>query len=93
MLTPPDNWVTVPTNSTVTIHKQTVLIHPVIDDFYIHEPSHQRSAQLACEQGQMSTRPNGVISGEATPMRSASQSKALAEGITTKLRELVATEA
>ncbi|KAJ5050477.1 uncharacterized protein L3040_002358 [Drepanopeziza brunnea f. sp. 'multigermtubi'] len=26
------NWVTVPTNSTLTIHKQTVMVHPIIDE-------------------------------------------------------------
>lgn len=30
-----DNWVTVPTNSTLTIHKQTVMIHPIVDEYYV----------------------------------------------------------
>ena len=41
-LTNADNWVTVPTNSIVTIHKQTVLIHPIIDEFYDTDPNHDR---------------------------------------------------
>lgn len=49
-----DNWVTVPTNSTITIHKQTVLIHPILDQYYDHTPSQGRSSKLALEQGQTS---------------------------------------
>ncbi|KAF1815228.1 N-terminal nucleophile aminohydrolase [Eremomyces bilateralis CBS 781.70] len=47
-----DNWVTVPTNSTLTIHKQTVMIHPIIDEFYNQNPSHARSHQFAQTKGQ-----------------------------------------
>ncbi|KAF1345802.1 nucleophile aminohydrolase [Delphinella strobiligena] len=50
-----DNWVTVPTNSTVTIHNQTVLIHPIIDEFYQPSPSFKRSSKLAEKQGQTTT--------------------------------------
>ncbi|KAF2239052.1 N-terminal nucleophile aminohydrolase [Viridothelium virens] len=49
-----DNWVTVPTNSTLTIHKQTVMIHPIIDEYYSNNPSHSRSSQFAETKGQMS---------------------------------------
>lgn len=92
-LTDPDNWVTVPTNSVVTIHKQTVLIHPILDEFYSHEPSHQRSAALATEQGQMSTRPAavGVQSGALTPMPDMTQSD-ITDDISFKLRALTAAE-
>lgn len=48
-----DNWVTVPTNSVLTIHKQTVMIHPIIDEFYNHSPSYSRSAQFALDKGQV----------------------------------------
>jgi hypothetical protein len=47
----PDNWVTVPTNSTLTIHKQTVLIHPIIDEYYNPSPAHLRSSGFADSQG------------------------------------------
>lgn len=46
-----DNWVTVPTNSTLTIHKQTVLIHPIIDQYYNHTPSYIRSSGFAVSKG------------------------------------------
>lgn len=48
----PDNWVTVPTNSTLTIHNQTVMIHPIIDEFYSENPAHSRSSQFAQTKGQ-----------------------------------------
>ena len=51
----PDNWVTVPTNSTLTIHKQTVMIHPIIDEFYIHSPHQSRNSQFAQDRGLVSS--------------------------------------
>lgn len=47
-----DNWVTVPTNSVLTIHNQTVLIHPIVDEFYNHTPATMRSRGFAVAQGQ-----------------------------------------
>ena len=48
-----DDWVTLPTNSTITVihEKQTVLIHPVVDEFYHPSPSHQRSGGFVASQG------------------------------------------
>lgn len=71
-----DNWVTVPTNSTLTIYKQTVMIHPIIDEFYSPNPAHSRSAQFAQTKGQTITGPDKTVisqpvmrenSGAATP--------------------------
>ncbi|KAH9838122.1 glutamine amidotransferase like protein [Teratosphaeria destructans] len=47
-----DNWVTVPTNSVLTIHNQTVLIHPILDEYYNHTPSFTRSSTFAADKGQ-----------------------------------------
>jgi glutamine amidotransferase len=47
-----DNWVTVPTNSVLTIHNQTVLIHPILDEYYNHTPSMPRSSRFAADKGQ-----------------------------------------
>ena len=47
-----DNWVTVPTNSVLTIHDQTVLIHPILDEYYNHTPSFVRSSRFAADKGQ-----------------------------------------
>jgi glutamine amidotransferase len=46
-----DNWVIVPTNSILTIHKQTVMIHPIVDKYYNYNPYYNRSAKFAVEQG------------------------------------------
>lgn len=58
---PLDNWVTVPTNSTLTIYKQTVMIHPIIDEFYSHNPAHARSAGFAQAKGQTITGPDKLV--------------------------------
>lgn len=58
-----DNWVTVPTNSTLTISKQTVMIHPIIDNFYNANPAHERSAGFAQAKGQTVTGPNKQVLG------------------------------
>lgn len=52
-----DNWVTVPTNSTLTIHKQTVMIHPIIDEYYNHSPSYTRKSEFAKSKGLVSNAP------------------------------------
>ncbi|KAF2466079.1 N-terminal nucleophile aminohydrolase [Lindgomyces ingoldianus] len=71
-----DNWVTVPTNSTLTIYKQTVMIHPIVDEFYSNNPAHIRSAGFAQAKGQTITGPDkrvisqpvdGAMSGTETP--------------------------
>lgn len=42
---------TVPTNSTLTIHKQTVMVHPIIDEYYNLNPYHSRSSQFVTDKG------------------------------------------
>ena len=68
-----DNWVTVPTNSTLTIHKQTVMIHPIVDEYYHPNPSYSRSSGFAVSKGLVSNAPGAaqaltpVASGGLTP--------------------------
>ncbi|TVY88943.1 putative glutamine amidotransferase [Lachnellula willkommii] len=45
------SWVTVPTNSTLTIHKQTVMVHPIIDEYYNYNPYHRRSSKFVQDKG------------------------------------------
>jgi glutamine amidotransferase len=45
------DWVTVPTNSILTINKQTVLIHPIIDKYYQQNPAYSRSAAFVESKG------------------------------------------
>ena len=63
----PDNWVTVPTNSTLTISKQTVMIHPIVDEFYSANPAHSRSAGFAQAKGQTVTGPDKIVLGSKSP--------------------------
>ncbi|TQS34723.1 hypothetical protein Golomagni_04882 [Golovinomyces magnicellulatus] len=46
-----ESWLAVPTNSTLTIHKQTVMVHPIIDEYYDTNPSHFRSSQFVQDNG------------------------------------------
>lgn len=56
-----DNWVTVPPNSIVTIHNQRVLIHPIIDEFYNHDPVVDRSSSFAVSKGLVSKSPGTTV--------------------------------
>ena len=76
-----DNWVTVPTNSVITIHKQTVMIHPIEDQYYCPAPSYQRSTGYAVSKGLVSTAP-GITEGNEPPA-------AQAEALKAKLGEVV----
>lgn len=60
-----DNWVTVPTNSILTIHKQTVLLHPILDEFYNDDPNHDRSSVYAVSKGLVSRAPGGTVAPQA----------------------------
>ncbi|KAK9386729.1 nucleophile aminohydrolase [Lipomyces mesembrius] len=48
------DWVTVPTNSILTINNQTVLLHPIMDEFYQTDPSVPRSSNFAASRGLVS---------------------------------------
>ncbi|KAF2666519.1 N-terminal nucleophile aminohydrolase [Microthyrium microscopicum] len=59
-----DSWVTVPVNSMLTIHKQTVMIHPILDEFYTPN-SANRSSTFAQTKGQTVTdSKNDIITTE-----------------------------
>ncbi|KAL2160635.1 hypothetical protein VTH06DRAFT_1323 [Thermothelomyces fergusii] len=46
-----ENWVNVPTNSILTIHNQTVMVHPILDQYYSRNPQHRRSAAFVRTKG------------------------------------------
>ncbi|KAJ3500145.1 hypothetical protein NM208_g17214 [Fusarium decemcellulare] len=46
-----ENWVNVPTNSILTIHRQTVMVHPIIDKYYERDPHHIRSSAFVQAKG------------------------------------------
>lgn len=59
-----ESWVTVPTNSTLTIHKQTVMVHPIIDEYYNYNPSHSRSSKFVQDKG-LVTNEKGTLSSSS----------------------------
>ncbi|KAK0668844.1 nucleophile aminohydrolase [Cercophora samala] len=56
-----ENWVNVPTNSILTIHNQTVMVHPIKDQYYDRNPQHRRSAAFV--------RARGLSANEKTTLR------------------------
>lgn len=46
-----ENWVNVPTNSILTIHKESVIVHPIADQYYERNPYHRRSAAYVGSKG------------------------------------------
>jgi glutamine amidotransferase len=66
-----ENWVNVPTNSILTIHHQSVMVHPIEDSFSERDPYHQRSSAFAATKGLTThekTTPRGIGSPVSTPM-------------------------
>ncbi|KAJ4201847.1 glutamine amidotransferase subunit [Fusarium falciforme] len=59
-----ENWVNVPTNSLLTIHRQTVMVHPIVDKYYERDPHHIRSSAYV--------QAKGLTSNEKTRSESAS---------------------
>jgi glutamine amidotransferase len=59
-----ENWVNVPTNSILTIHRQTVMVHPILDKYYERDPHHVRSSAFV--------QAKGLISNEKAPSGSQS---------------------
>lgn len=51
------DWTAVPTNSILTIKKQTILLHPIIDEYYQEDPLFLRSSTLVENRGFMGTVP------------------------------------
>lgn len=45
----------------LTIHKQTVMIHPIIDEFYSENPAYSRSSAFAHDRGLASRSPAAII--------------------------------
>lgn len=49
------DWVTVPTNSILTISNHTVLLHPILDKYFVDKASHVRNDKFAREKGLLGT--------------------------------------
>ncbi|KAF8544813.1 nucleophile aminohydrolase [Trichophaea hybrida] len=78
-----EDWVTVPTNSVLTINKQTVLIHPIKDQYYQSDPSYRRSMKFAEEKGQVGRGPGDNPREDSTDfVTEASQLPAVVDSVT-----------
>ena len=75
-----DNWVTVPTNSTVTIHNQMVMLHPIVDEYHNPDPSYIRNSKFAVSKGLVSNAPGiaQTLTPAFTPSASESDVEATA---------------
>lgn len=64
-----ENWVNVPTNSILTIHRQTVMVHPILDKYYERDPYHVRSSAFVQAKGLVSNEkaPGAAISPAQEP--------------------------
>ena len=60
------NWLSVPTNTIVTICKQTVFVRPIKDEFYDNDPSTERSTGFASSKGLVSKAPGGSATTPAS---------------------------
>lgn len=51
------DWTAVPTNSILTIKNQTILLHPIIDEYFQEDPLYLRNSALAESKGLMGSVP------------------------------------
>ena len=90
MLTPifsVGDWVTVPTNSILSINKQTVLIHPIMDQYYQQDPSYSRSTQFAESKGMVGIGPAEVEKPD-TPSAVLATSKVVDKALVEAMKKL-----
>ncbi|KND93455.1 putative glutamine amidotransferase DUG3 [Tolypocladium ophioglossoides CBS 100239] len=67
-----ENWVNVPTNSILTIDRQTVTVHPILDKYYERDPYHVRSSAFVQAKGLVSN--EKALSGSPSPANEPPQS-------------------
>lgn len=52
-----NDWLSVPTNSTISISKLNVLLHPILDEYYSPDPTQSRSFDYASSKGMIGSYP------------------------------------
>ncbi|CAK7230505.1 glutamine amidotransferase subunit [Sporothrix bragantina] len=62
-----ESWVNVPTNSILTIHGQTVMVHPIIDAYSNRGPAHSRSAAFVQTKGLVANEKISLLPRIASP--------------------------
>lgn len=72
------DWIAVPTNSILTIKNQTVLLHPIVDEFYQEDPLYTRSSDFAESKGLMGSVPvSEPMDSDLPPLEREGRSRAL----------------
>lgn len=61
------NWLSVPTNTIVSISNQTVFVRPIKDEYYDPDPSTERSPGFAKSKGLVSKAPGGPTLSPSAP--------------------------
>ncbi|RFU76775.1 dug3p [Trichoderma arundinaceum] len=74
-----ENWVNVPTNSILTIHRQTVMVHPILDKYYEGDPYHVRSSAFVQAKGLITN--EKTSSGSQSPASIDSTRKAATQSV------------
>lgn len=74
-----ENWVNVPTNSILTIHRQTVMVHPILDKYYEGDPYHVRSSAFVQAKGLITN--EKATSGSQSPASIDSARKTIAQSV------------
>lgn len=73
----------------MTIHNQTVLIHPIMDEFYNTSPSFKRSSKFAETKGQLTTEmAEAPVEPSSASMTREITTQGLAEELTEKVNRL-----
>ncbi|CAK7206958.1 glutamine amidotransferase subunit [Sporothrix eucalyptigena] len=62
-----ESWVNVPTNSILTIHGQTVMVHPIVDAYSNRGPAHSRSAAFVQTKGLVANEKISLLPRTASP--------------------------
>lgn len=52
-----NDWISVPTNSCISIRNLNVLLHPIVDEYYSKDPVQPRSNQFASSKGMLGSYP------------------------------------
>lgn len=68
------SWLSVPTNTIMTVSKQNVEVKPIKDEFYDDDPGRERSARFAKSKGLVAKAPGGGVD-TPTPMASTPEPK------------------
>ncbi|ROW16020.1 hypothetical protein VPNG_02661 [Cytospora leucostoma] len=62
-----EHWINVPTNSILTIHDQTALVQPIIDQYHSKDPWHRRSAGYVQSKGLVANEKTATPSAMPNP--------------------------